>query len=185
MTTLRRWLPCLLVLATTPALGQEPFDYDRRLGLAFPLEHDSVCLTIHAPALQPGTRLLLVDTRDSATVVPATLQAARSSSCPREVPGLGDFFYAVTTQSPVRLLSGGVVVAVVASGPLLVAGADGVSGDIDNDGVPEYFRQCTSNEGLHFTVWSGQPLRGDRRWHRYFFLGYDVEPSCTEAEYRQ
>jgi hypothetical protein len=172
-------------MATTPALGQETFDYGRRLGLAFPVERDSVCLSIHAPGLQPGTRLLLVDILDSAAVVPATLQAARSASCPREVPGLGDVLYSVTTQGPVRLPPGSVLVAVVASGLPLVAGADGVAGDIDGDGVLEYFRQCTSNEGLHFTVWSGAPLRGDRRWHRYFFLGYDVEPSCTEPEYRQ
>ncbi|MDH4044015.1 MAG: hypothetical protein OEW06_06090 [Gemmatimonadota bacterium] len=180
----RSWILCLLVTASRPALSQETFDYDRRLGLAFPSEHDSICLTIHAPGLQPGTRLMLVDDRDSAAVVPAVVRAARSSSCPREVPGLGDAFYSVTTSGPVRLQPGGVVVAVVGDGLALSAGADGVSGDLDGDGIPEYFRQCTSTEGLHFTVWSGRPLRGDRRWHRYFFLGYDVEPSCIEAEYR-
>jgi hypothetical protein len=26
------------------------------------------------------------------------------------------------------------------------------------------------------------PFKGKRQWHRYFYLGYDVEPNCTEDE---
>ncbi len=53
--------------------------------------------------------------------------------------------------------------------------------DLDGDGVPERFRACTSSEGVHLTIWSGARLR----WHRYFYLGYDVEPDCTEADYQE
>ncbi|HET7040169.1 MAG TPA: hypothetical protein VFH97_09790 [Gemmatimonadales bacterium] len=182
--TLRRWVPCLLLMAATPGHAQEPFDYDRHLGLAFVLPDGAICLTIHAPGLQPGTPVLLVDDRDSAAVVAATLRTPRSAPCPREVPGTADVLYTGVTHDPDRLPPGSVVVAVVASRQPLLAGAQGVAGDLDGDGVLEYFRQCASNEGVHFTVWSGTPLRGERRWHRYFYLGYDVEPSCTEAEYR-
>ena len=56
--------------------------------------------------------------------------------------------------------------------------------DLNGDGSKEYFRSCTSREGLHLTVWSGRGLRGGRRWHRYYYLGYDVEPSCTSRETR-
>ena len=49
--------------------------------------------------------------------------------------------------------------AVIGSGLSLVAGPDGGTGDIDGDGMPEYFRERTSNEGVHFTVWTGTPLR--------------------------
>jgi hypothetical protein len=27
-------------------------------------------------------------------------------------------------------------------------------------------------------------LRGKRRWHQYYYLGYDAEPNCTPAETR-
>jgi len=60
-------------------------------------------------------------------------------------------------------------------GDLLVA-------DLDNDGQPEYFRSCASTEGIHFTVWSGAPLKGRLRWHQYYYLGYDVEATCTPGE---
>jgi hypothetical protein len=59
-----------------------------------------------------------------------------------------------------------------------------VSADINQDGQPEFFRFCASSDGLHLTVWSGRALRGKRRWHQYYYLGYDVEPTCTPAETR-
>lgn len=54
--------------------------------------------------------------------------------------------------------------------------------DLDQDGEPEFFGFCTSTEGVHLTVWTGQVAKGIRRWHQYHQLSYDVEPSCTEAE---
>jgi len=45
------------------------------------------------------------------------------------------------------------------------------------------FRSCTSREGVHLTAWQGKPLKGHRLWHEYFYLGYDVEPSCTPKDY--
>ncbi|NIR42566.1 MAG: hypothetical protein GWN99_01570 [Gemmatimonadetes bacterium] len=54
--------------------------------------------------------------------------------------------------------------------------------DVDGDGALEEFRICASSEGLHLTVWSGIGMTGRRLWHRYFYLGYDVEPDCSEAE---
>jgi len=54
--------------------------------------------------------------------------------------------------------------------------------DLDGDGQPETFRQCSSAEGLHLTVWSGEPLSGPQDWHRYVYLGMDLEVTCTETE---
>ena len=58
-----------------------------------------------------------------------------------------------------------------------------VTGDIDGDGAPEFFRTCFSNEGVHYQVWTGAPLEGRGRWHWYVYAGYDLEPDCTEKEY--
>jgi hypothetical protein len=60
-----------------------------------------------------------------------------------------------------------------------------VSADLDHDGSPEYLRSCTSAEGIHFTLWTGAPLKGKLLWHQYSYLGYDVTPSCTEVETKQ
>ena len=54
--------------------------------------------------------------------------------------------------------------------------------DLDGDGAPESFAQCTSTEGVHLTTWRGAPIDGHRLWHAYHYLGYDVEPTCKPAE---
>ncbi len=55
--------------------------------------------------------------------------------------------------------------------------------DIDNDQKAEYFRACTSSEGMHLTVWKGKPLMGDRIWHSYYHFSYDTEPDCKKKDY--
>jgi hypothetical protein len=50
---------------------------------------------------------------------------------------------------------------------------------------PEYFRECTSNEGMHFTVWTGKPLVGKRIWHRYWYLHYDTKFTCKKKDYER
>lgn len=52
--------------------------------------------------------------------------------------------------------------------------------DLDRDGELEFFHACASMEGLHLSVWSGPPAAGKRQWHRYVYLGYDLEPTCSE-----
>lgn len=54
--------------------------------------------------------------------------------------------------------------------------------DVNRDGVEETFRDCTSHEGVHLTIWSGEPLKGSKLWHAYFYLGYDTEPSCVQTD---
>jgi len=47
--------------------------------------------------------------------------------------------------------------------------------------APLQFRQCASQEGLHLTAW-----RGNRRtWHEYWYLGFDLEPNCSDEEARE
>lgn len=43
-------------------------------------------------------------------------------------------------------------------------------------------RLCSSIEGLHLTVWDGEALKSRRLWHEYYYLGFDVEPDCREAD---
>ena len=47
---------------------------------------------------------------------------------------------------------------------------------------PITFHSCTSADGVHLTAWKGIPLRGRRVWHQYYYLGQDLEQSCTAPE---
>jgi hypothetical protein len=57
--------------------------------------------------------------------------------------------------------------------------------DLDRDGRREYFRDCTSTEGVHLTIWSGKPLKGTRLWTWYYYPGYGVVPDCTVKDYAE
>ena len=31
-------------------------------------------------------------------------------------------------------------------------------------------------------MWEGVPLKSRRLWHEYYYLGFDVEPSCDDGD---
>ena len=43
-------------------------------------------------------------------------------------------------------------------------------------------RSCASSEGVHLTVWAGAPLTSRRLWHAYYYVPFDLEPSCDARE---
>ena len=38
---------------------------------------------------------------------------------------------------------------------------------------------------FHFSIWSGTQLKEQEIWRRYFYLGYDVEPTCAERDFEE
>ncbi|HKO21488.1 MAG TPA: hypothetical protein VJX91_02465 [Candidatus Eisenbacteria bacterium] len=50
--------------------------------------------------------------------------------------------------------------------------------DLDHDGVNERFSECASYEGVHLSVWTGEPYQGLERWEMYYYVPYDTEPTC-------
>lgn len=174
----------LLALCAGCAASEQPapaFDWDRQLGVVAVTE-GAPCLRIANRDLQPGTSLLLVST-DTPQRTRQTQVGAQATSCPGESPAPDLAFYRLP------------IAAEDAAGELWVAVIDRVAGnpaadgavqvDVDLDGTPEQFRGCTSGEGVHLTAWSGAPLASPRRWEYYHYLGYDVEPSCVEADYAE
>lgn len=84
-----------------------------------------------------------------------------------------------------RLSSGAWIGFGIIDSPDLFSSEGGeIRADLDGDGVQETFRDCTSYEGVHLTIWSGPPLEGRRLWHAYFYLGFETEPSCEERDFK-
>ena len=77
----------------------------------------------------------------------------------------------------------GVPIVIVGKPPKAEMRGDTVTLEIESGREAWRFRTCTSEEGVHATAWSGVPLIAPRRWHAYYYLGYDVEPDCTPADY--
>jgi len=77
----------------------------------------------------------------------------------------------------------GVPIIVLGKAPLAQMRGDTVLLAVEPGKVSWRFRTCASTEGIHATAWSGVPLSSPRRWHAYYYLGYDVDPDCGPADY--
>ena len=77
----------------------------------------------------------------------------------------------------------GVPIIILGKAPLAQMRGDTVLLAVEPGKVSWRFRTCASAEGIHATAWSGVPLSSPRRWHAYYYLGYDVDPDCAPVDY--
>jgi hypothetical protein len=130
----------------------------------------------------PGTRVIVIDPSS-----PQTWLEGHVGSSPKDCSILAKYdltepFIALDPPAE-RLHPGATFIAVVGSATAKTT--DGVV-ELAMTSSPQQavrFRVCTSIEGLHLTAWAGQPLKSKRIWHEYVYLGYDVEPSCSEDDF--
>jgi hypothetical protein len=145
-----------------------------------------VCLTIHNRGLTAGDRVTLVNTFNQtfaeARVVRRAVDICQDNSDVDTGPAAERYEIRIVKG---KLPPSGPAIAVYQPKGRLNRKGNNLTGDIDQDGELEYFRSCGSSEGLHLTVWSGSPLQGRLRWHHYYYLGYEIKPTCTEQEMPQ
>jgi hypothetical protein len=194
-------LALFMILGCTPQepsakagpIAQTSFAYEERIGVA-ELERDKSegCLAVRNPSIEPGVKVTLVDQPDAMQmnktpgINEGSVVERLSQECGKNIEtgnsGASSLaFYRIRT---VKEWQGNrfVFAIVDPSGPIALR--DGrVNGDLDGDGTRETFRICSSAEGVHYQVWSGEPLQGKPRWHWYVYAGYDTESSCTEKDY--
>lgn len=188
---MRAWGTAGLALLATSAcsvLPGPPFDPAADLGIAR-FDSSTGCAALPRAGLAPGTSLTVIQVPvfgDSTAAVIGIAESFASVSredpaCPPQLGSSGDHLYRVRLREPVPTFIGPVFVLVTpvqlvsVRGPLatVVLGSGPATGE---------FRMCASNEGVHLTLWRGNALKTPRLFHAYYPLGYDVEPSCTEAE---
>jgi hypothetical protein len=157
------------------------FDYYSHLGVVSK-QSDSICLTINNSAPTPGTQVSLVALSAPQMIAQAEVLKANSVNCTKTDANDAD-----SNRYELRMLHGEPrfsfpAVAILNGAHPLTIARGLASADLDGDGHREYFRECTSSEGVHLSAWTGKPLVGKRRWHKYYYLGYDVEPNCTNKD---
>jgi hypothetical protein len=171
-----------LILAAANACARaskaDAFSYEDRIAIAV-ASNGQTCVSTKGGSFKPGDEVRLVD--------PATQKewtaVVESPSEPCE-PSVSDVpLRAVRVRVTGELPAPFIGVAIQAPrGSSFEVSNGAVAADLDGDGQREFFRSCTSVEGVHVTVWSGAPLTGQRRWHAYHYVGYDMVPSCTPSE---
>jgi hypothetical protein len=169
--------PIPVAISTAPTTNEPVGDYRRSLGVVTAPAPAVVCFS--GSTLGPGADVLIFEDGDTAVAILRAIEAA----CPSERGG-----HAVDATLRERTILKGKAGAVDTIGVGVLSSGEGVrllangSVDLDGDGKAERFASCTSSEGVHLTVWSGPIGESVRLWHSYVYLGYDTEPTCTEAE---
>jgi hypothetical protein len=133
------------------------------------------CLIMSGPMLAPGTRLLVV-VDNPQTAFEATVGAVRDSACAANAMVAGTS-YAIDLGD--SLTTGpDLGIAVLAPESRIVRQGKHTLVRTPGYRTPLRIATCAAGEGIHLTAWRGSK----RVWHEYFYLGYDLEPDCTEAE---
>ena len=173
----------ILLSSNTNALSiRTGLTFESQVGVVERFE-DRFCLAIRNTNLAEVHRIQIITLNKPQSVAEARIAKKLSTSCSTNpYPDPKDSFYSLKpTKGTVELNT--ISLAIVNYHGRFALNRGAVSADLNSDGRSEYFRKCTSNEGIHLTVWSGKPLVGKRRWHRYFYLPYGVVPSCKEKDY--
>ena len=174
----------LLALACKRDSDNGPFDYSARVFVA---DEDSsglfLCFATET-ALAPGMAVTVVFTGMPQHFTVGRLATRKRLPCipPSQTPPIDSMQYVVEIPRD-TLDRRGVPIVILGAVPTPEQRGDTVTIAIARGGPPVRFRVCASNEGLHATAWAGAPLLSPRVWHGYYYLGYDVDPTCNEVEY--
>jgi hypothetical protein len=168
------------------------FDYANNVGVAGTMPQGGLCLAIRNPRLTVGTSVVLVWVPIVGERGPSELLLAQTTSkAPNSCASDSSYQFLTHGDSlyPLKVVTGHLDLSAFYFGVLapldrLHARGDTVVADLDTAAGLTTFRACTSNEGVHLTLWSGEPLKGKRIWHHYVYLGFDTEPRCQELDYR-
>lgn len=159
---------------------QSTYDFNNNVGWL----HNN-CLAIKNSNLKSGDEITVVLLGKKQSVLSTSIvsEATSSTKCPQL---LGDrksinvaernAFYLI--KPPTKQVDLGIALVGEIKGIKSVN--DLVMADINNDGKPNYFTECSSSEGLHFSVWSEKPWKGKKLWSSYYYLAYDIEPNCPQ-----
>ena len=171
------------------AFASERFNFRSQVGIVDANDERRWCLNISNGNLLDGTSVSFILPHKPQRVVHAVIDGKAGNSCSRDpmVQAETSFYWLKLVNKPKAIDLSEVwspAIAIVSPARPLSIRRGIASGDLDGDGRPEFFRICASSEGNHLTIWSGKPLIGKRRWHSYYYLGYDTVANCKKKDYQ-
>lgn len=141
-------------------------------------------MAIHNSTLVPGSPMTLVAPMFPQTFTQAEISALSQNPCPvtKDVDTTVSNYDLHVTQASLQKLTP--MIAVVGTSTPFSTSANNVQADFDQNGKIETFRACSSNDGIHLTVWSGNALTGTVLWHGYYYEPGNpgMGPACTPKE---
>lgn len=157
------------------------FIYDVRLGVAEIEQQGEVCLTIKNAKLKPGDAVAVISTEGAVEQAQVSAKLDKSCSRDRNTEPDDSFYTLQLYKNRLPPSSLGLGIADY-SGPFENTGEFVGFNTVRLAGNADFFSSCTGSEGVNLLVWNGLPRQGMLEWHRYYYLGYDVEATCTAAD---
>ena len=142
-------------------------------------------MAIHNANVAPNTPVTLVSPLPPGSFIQAEVTGPSQSACPvsKEVdPTVSNYEIHVSQEFIQKLTP--LIAVLGASSQFSMAPNNNVQADLDQNGKIETFRACSGPDGIHLTVWSGNPLDGTLLWHGYYYEPSNpgLGPSCTPKE---
>ena len=162
-----------------PVVKARAFDFEKNMGWV----HGN-CLAIKNNTLRKGAQVALVslDGKQAVSIVQIDAPVSVESACPallenRAQPNKmdGRVFYRLNFSQPD---ANQLAIAILADGMSKRSDIMTFNKDLDGDGVSEVVSTCDTSEGVEFSLWSGAANTGKLLWSDYYYLGYDLQPTC-------
>jgi len=175
----------VILSAAVPRGHRDAIDFAGDIGLVASTQSGQFCLSIKNRNLKPGQELTLLwipiaDRKHTPEIQSTIVLKLLTNPCDPINSVEGDAAYVVNAG---KLDTDKIYTAVVGKRTnfRIIPGVAEVTIDADAEVT---IRSCSSREGLHFTAWAGGALKGKKVWHRYYYLGYDVEPTCQDPAFK-
>jgi hypothetical protein len=166
-----------LILMLLIALSLKCFANDETFGIAVSTK-EGICASFGESHPKIGSTITIIETQSPQYFIEGTLTAETESCINLQNAQISGPYFTVSTFKKINTPFVG----------LVVHGGKKFS-NIDNEVLLStssekqvYFRSCTSSEGVHMSAWLDEPLKGERLWHLYYYLGYDLESTCEVSE---
>ena len=175
-------------LGLSPGLAAQSvpaMNISRDLGLVAANSQGNFCLLIKHGDLKPGGQIVLIwvpveGEPHRPEVRRGKIIAKLAAPCDNINAQADDYSYRLDANN---LDNEKIYIAVMAQPNSLRMGSGEITARFGQRELN--FRACTSTEGVHFSAWSGTLPKEKMVWRRYFYLGYDVEPTCAEREFEE
>ncbi|MBV8832856.1 MAG: hypothetical protein JO217_00070 [Acidobacteriaceae bacterium] len=172
-------------LSETQENSAKPPAYSARIGLGVSTK-ERTCMAIQNANVPANTAVTLIAPTIPQTFTNAEVTSTSQTACPvteNVDPSVTNYDLQVQNKTVLTKLVP--FVAVVAPPANFRTGPNNdVLADIDGSGKSESFRACSAANGLHLTVWLGQPLSGTLLWHGFYYQPENTipAPACSPKE---
>lgn len=165
---------------------------EAKLGVVSQTDAGFGCLRILNATLKASDEFYTISAYDKPNkVLRLRIKEKLAKSCVDDDSDIGDnekvtsnssyYLAELVSKDPDSTVISGIAAVGISKAPSIDKGF--ATAELTGDPPAEFFRECTSSEGIHLTVWTGKPLIGKRIWYRYFYLHYDTVPNCKKRDY--